>query len=221
VACRDAIDELRSLGGALSALPRARAPRSFALRESDARPQPAPAFRRWQPTVSGLAVASFAVFFLLVGVDVFDASTSSDDELTAGDAAGTPGQVQSADEDSLLEQPDTASDAEAGGVATPGRFAPGTQYDSESPPAQPTSPADEGAEEGEARNPKGFTSSPQPTAADEPAQDSGGGADGAADEGGDDGGGDTALRIAEAAAAAVALGASGTLAVAWWRRRAK
>ena len=35
--CRDAIAELRALGGAMSALPRARAPRSFALRESDVR----------------------------------------------------------------------------------------------------------------------------------------------------------------------------------------
>jgi hypothetical protein len=209
--CRDTIADLRSLSETLGALPAARAPRSFVLRESDVRPEPAPAFRRWQPTVSGLAIAAFATFFLLVGVDVFDVSTSNDE----------------ADGGGLLSAPEESDGATSGTPAAEEGDQPApSQYDDG---GTASDAGGEGfvAEPGEVRSPPGPAASPQPTSvelpdgdADEPTTEAGGRGEDAAEESGDDGG-DTALRVAEGAAAAVALAASGTLAVAWWRRRAR
>jgi hypothetical protein len=72
-ACREALTELRALRGALQALPRASAPRSFALREAEVwRPAPAArpsAFGPAMPALGGLAMVAFLGFWALVGLD--------------------------------------------------------------------------------------------------------------------------------------------------------
>ncbi|MEX1255187.1 MAG: zf-HC2 domain-containing protein [Dehalococcoidia bacterium] len=222
-ACAATVDELRSLGATLSELPRARAPRSFALREGDVRQQPAPrwevVWRRWQPALSGVAVTAFAAFFLLVGVDVFGApSRSGGDLLTAGEDAEAPA-AEATGVAGELQEPDTASGAEADDAAND-REVPDTQYNDGLSPAAPTSLAPDGndsAPDGEAddRGPSGFIaqpgSSPEgpvPSPESSPTTDSNGG-----------GGGDVGLRVAEGVTAAVALTAGGSLAFVWWRRR--
>ena len=200
--CAGTLDELRSLGDTLSALPRARAPRSFALRASDVRPQPAPrwegAFRKWQPALSGVALTAFAVFFLLVGVDVLGAPSSSDgDLLTAGEDAEAPAPSGEAmDGDAQLDVPGKASAPESDNGFTVGGIAQATRA-----AEQPRQPADLS----------------QPTASPQPAAGSPTDAGAARDE---DGAGDMGLRVAESVAAAVALTAGGSLAFVWWRRRA-
>ncbi|MBI4570863.1 MAG: zf-HC2 domain-containing protein [Chloroflexi bacterium] len=85
-ACREALAGLREVRRALGALPRARAPRSFALREADVRPAPRPAMTppgRAPALLGGLAAAAFLAFGVLVGVDL-TAGTSPTHQQTAG-----------------------------------------------------------------------------------------------------------------------------------------
>jgi len=192
LACGRTVDELHSLRQTLSALPRARAPRSFALRESDVRPPAAPrwegAFRRWQPALSAVAVTAFAAFFLLVGVDVLGAPSVSDNESAA---EMSPAPAESTGGAGQLDEPDKASGPERDNGFSTGDIAQGTRA-----VEQPRQPSD-------LPQP---TASPQPSAAPPtdatPAQD----------------GGDVGLRVAEGVAAAIALTAGGSLAFVWWRR---
>jgi hypothetical protein len=72
-ACREVLAGLRAVRQALGALPRAEAPRSFALREADVRPAPRPAMTslgRAPALLGGLATAAFLAFGVLVGVDL-------------------------------------------------------------------------------------------------------------------------------------------------------
>jgi hypothetical protein len=206
-ACRDALTELVVLRESLSALPRARAPRSFALRESDvreeARPQPG-TLQRWQPALSGVAVMAFAAFFLLVGIDMLSVSSTTPDSLLTADDAESP------------EDAGQGAEAPAAGD--------GDQDERGPAPAAEDSDADVDGEDGLIESSEGFVSSPEATraagfSASPPAPSATAQPAPSDKEAGDD---DTnvALRVAEALAALIALAASGALAVAWWRRRA-
>lgn len=207
-ACREAVDELRTVSQALQALPRAQAPRSFALREADVEPMPARQ-AGWlagaTPLLGGVATVAFLAFFVLVGVDVADRSSGGD----ASDS-GTGTSAAITEQDTALGADTLESQFESG--------------DSERGVADALPPAGDGAAPPEA-----------PLAAtgdDIPDDDSPNNGDAVSDEEGamestrelldpEPGGDDSSrLRIAEAATAAVAIAAGGSLALVWWRRRA-
>ena len=82
-ACREALEELRALRGALRELPSAVAPRSFALREADVRgptPRAAGALGRAGPLLGGVTAAAIVAFGALVSVDVGVLETGSSQE---------------------------------------------------------------------------------------------------------------------------------------------
>ena len=207
-ACREAVDELRMVSRALQALPGAQAPRSFALREADVEPMPARQAGRLAgatPLLGGVATVAFLAFFVLVGVDVADRSSGGD--------ASDSGMGTSA---AITEQ-DTALGAET----LEGQFESG---DSERGVADALPSSDDGAAPAEAALPA--------TGDDEPNDDPSSNGDVFSDE---DGADDTSgglqvlepgdddssrIRVAEAATAAVAIAAGGSLALVWWRRRA-
>ena len=206
-ACREAVDELRMVSRALQALPHAQAPRSFALREADVEPMPARQAGRLAgatPLLGGVATVAFLAFFVLVGVDVADRSSGGD--------ASDSGMGTSA---AITEQ-DTALGAET----LEGQFESG---DSERGVADALPPADDGAAPPDA--PLAATGGDIPNDDSPNKGDVIGDEDGADDStlelldpepGGDD---SSRLRIAEAATAAVAIAAGGSLALVWWRRR--
>ena len=73
--CRQALAELRTLSQALAGMERARVPRSFALREVDVRaavPPRAAGLSAVMPALSGVTMAAFVAFAVLVGVDMSD-----------------------------------------------------------------------------------------------------------------------------------------------------
>lgn len=196
--CQDALAELRSLQGALSALPQAQAPRSFALREVDVDLHETASqvgmFSRATPLLSGVAMVAAVVFVVLVGVDLSGPGSGGrgDDESGAGfatsadlEAAPAPGTIAVADE---LDGDDARMDEQG--------FVEGDSDEAE-PEAPQALPAD-----GSPDLPA--TSFEPPPATDIVAED-------------DD---RTLLRAAEAAAAAVVLVAGGSLLLARWRRRA-
>ncbi len=73
-ACREELAELRALQRSLRELPEARAPRSFALREADVRPDASPralgTLERAPALLGGLATVAFLAFGSLVAVDL-------------------------------------------------------------------------------------------------------------------------------------------------------
>lgn len=93
-ACRVALDELRAVRVALAALPRAQAPRSFALRPADVEAAPVPpapaGLGRAPALLGGLAMVSFVAFFVLLGVDLSDGSG----EPSAGPGVSTASGVE-------------------------------------------------------------------------------------------------------------------------------
>ena len=83
VGCRETVEELSVLRRTLRELPRATAPRSFALRQSDvtpARPSSSGALTAAMPALTGVTVAAFMAFGVLIGFDVSGSGGSSADE---------------------------------------------------------------------------------------------------------------------------------------------
>jgi anti-sigma factor RsiW len=79
--CRETLAELRVVQRTLRALPRATAPRSFALRQSDvapARKSGTSAMGAAMPALSGVTLAAFLAFGVLVGMDMNDPEGASD-----------------------------------------------------------------------------------------------------------------------------------------------
>ncbi len=208
--CQDVVGELRAVSQALQALPHVQAPRSFALRQADVESTPGQPFpgRAQQagwlagatPLLGGVATVAVLVFFVLVGVDVSDRSAGSDANMSAA----------------LIEQ-DSALDAEI----QDGFYGSG---DSERDVAAPLPSAEDGAEPSK-EAPLPATGGDVPTddlsnngdvVRDEDPSDGGTLASLNQDPGGDD---SSRIRMAEAATAAVALAAGGSLALVWWRRR--
>lgn len=191
--CRQALEELRAVRQALRELPRTAAPRSFALREADVRPAPA------RQPVGGLGrmapllsgVTAVALFAFLALVGV--------------DVLGGP-----------LERAEEAPRPAAQGAYEAREEAPAeatvaTEFELGAP--EEAAPPEEPTAGGETREP--LRSGQLAPRATPPAQATPAAAARAAEE--ED---RTGLRIAEAALAAVALVAGGSLALAWWRRRA-
>lgn len=193
-ACRDTLTELRAVRAALVAMPRSQAPRSFALRQEDVQPQPSAgafaALGAAPALLGGVATVALVAFVVLVGIDVTDESS--------GGVAGTAnrlGAVSDASEESV-EGAITALAPEARGTTA----------------GQDDVNLEQGGD-GEADESQEDQYSSAPPA--EKTQVLGSDADlvTEADDGLD-------LRLAEAAAAAIALVAGGSLALVWWRRRA-
>lgn len=207
--CREAVGELRAVSRALQSLPRAQAPRSFVLCEADVEPapaQPAGWLAGATPLLGGVAAVAFLAFFVLVGVDVTDRSTDSD-----ATSAGARFSNEMTEQETTLsgERPEGLSD----------------EYgDSERDAENALPPAEDGAAPEEvplAATGGDIPDDKAPQAGDVASEED------APDEStleilnlepGDDD--SSRLRIAEAATAAVAIAAGGSLALLWWRRRA-
>ena len=209
--CRDALDGMRAVRSALAALPRQRAPRSFALREADVRPEPRAPARGlgWaSPVLSGVASLALVAFLTLVSIDAFGGGTT-------GGAGG-----------------DTRSSGD-GAAATAGAFAPlpgaestGNDGDNQSAEDNTFSGgefcvtatcANDSARDYNALLLRDATiyGPPRPGAFGPPRPPSLPATRGPIDEGESN----TALRIAEGAAAATALVSIAGLALLWSRRR--
>ena len=192
-ACRDTLTELRAVRSALAALPQSPAPRSFALREEDVQPQPSratlAAFGPAPALLGGVATVALVAFVVLVGIDVTDESSGG-----AGGTRSSFGAVSDASEESV-----------EGGIAAIAPEARGTTV------GQGDANLELGGD-GEVDEAEEDQLSSAPPA--EKTQVLGFDADlvTEADNGPN-------LRLAEAAAAAVALVAGGSLALVWWRRR--
>ena len=165
-ACRETVDELRALRSALQALPREDAPRSFALREADVRPQapqPAGMLTRATPLLSGVTAAAFIAFGVLVGIDsgaldggagrgADDSAALISEEAADGDTqdltdAAAP--EESEDEDTLdnkgLSEDEIAAlemtvDAERATETRPDTGTGGSEVDDEAPVAPKSTP---------------------------------------------------------------------------------
>jgi hypothetical protein len=199
--CREVLTELRLVRRALRALPRGQAPRSFALREADVRaPEARPAggpLVRAAPALGGVAMVAFLSFWALVGLDV---ATQAD--RGAPSAALAPGGPAF---DAGGEAP-AAEDADAG-RGEQDILSAGDGFQ-EGPPLPET--GDESSLDGGDR----LSSSPEaPAATSTPVEET-------AREAGGGGADRTGLRAAQAATAAVAVVAGGSLAAVLWRRRA-
>lgn len=107
--CQQALEELRAVRASLQALPRAPAPRSFALREAQVTPrQPGGAFTA-MPLLSGVAAMALIAFFAVVGVDMgIGGGWSSGSGSTAARPASfsqvpaAPGAAESSDASGVL-----------------------------------------------------------------------------------------------------------------------
>ena len=191
-ACRDTLVELRAVRAAMAAMPRSSAPRSFTLREEDVQPQPsrgAFAALGAAPALLG-GVATVALVAFVVLVGIDVTDESS------GGAAGTAnrlGAVSDASEESLEDGIATIAPEARGTTAGQGDANLEAGGDGEIDEAQENE----------------YSSAPpaektQILAYDDLVTE--------ADDGPN-------LRLAEAAAAAIALVAGGSLALVWWRRR--
>lgn len=207
--CREALVELRALRTALRELPRAAAPRSFALREADVRPvaagHPAGTTARAPALLGGLASVALVAFVTLVSVDVLDQPSEEraagnallgarlgdvTEDQTAVSGLATPDmQTLRTSGDVVAEGDDGAAEADVG----PEPELPGNLYTegTQGCPPNDDCPADQDE-------------------ASEPSRS------GQAGPGGDR---RVLLRAGEAAAAAVAILAAGSLALVYWRRR--
>ncbi len=206
--CREALVELRALRTALRELPRAAAPRSFALREADVRPvasaQPTGGSARAPALLGGLASVALVAFVMLVSVDVLDQPSEE------RAASGAPLATQLGDV--------TEGQPAAPGLATP-------DMETLRTPGDAVAEGDDGAAEIDAAPgkelPGTFTEGAQdcppnadcPAVQDEASEPSRSGEAGPGDDR------RVPLRVGEAAAAAVAIMAAGSLALVYWRRR--
>ena len=194
-ACRDTLTELRALRTALAALPRSVAPRSFALREEDVQPQPSrgafAALGVAPALLGGVATVALVAFVVLVGIDVTDESS--------GGAAGTRSSF------GAQAVSDASEESVEGAITAIAPEARGTTADQDDLNLEQSGDGEIGeAEENQ------FSAAPAAEKTQVLASD----ADLVTES--DDG---PDLRLAEAAAAAVALVAGGSLALVWWRRR--
>lgn len=205
--CRATAAELRAVRGALQELPHERAPRSFALRQTDveAPRRAAPSgFMRASPMLGAVATIALLVFFSLVGLDVADGPSGGDKRAsgTGGTALELADPEYAADMSQFSER-----DGEEAGVIPPdaaGTALPGFLT---ADIAKATAPALLPEDQAVAANADATEAPPlAATAAD-------------VDLAGEDDDGRTGLRAAEAATAAVALVAGGTFVLAWRRRR--
>lgn len=211
-ACREALAGLRAVRQALSALPRAEAPRSFALREADARPARRPAMTslgRAPALLGGLAAAALLAFGVLVGVDLTGGTADQQPADTGTLSAFEAGRVET----TQGEQPPVA------GATTPAAAGPTLEPDAGAGLASDAGAAPEpGAGTALAL---GVGETPEPAAGAAPKTDDGYAADGerapSASAAEDDRSG---LRAAEGALAGVALVAGASLLLLRRRRRA-
>lgn len=279
-ACRETVSSLRSLRGALGALPRDEHRRSFVVREADvlprATPWPANGYPLAARLLSGVTVMAVLTFAALVSLDAAGGRSET---------SGSPSAMQSLAEDSASSRNGLGaaqtpaiqfqSDQPTGLPAT-GPLPDATMSNTEKPPAGPTGPNVEqplplatapafegnpsteatpptvaGGEEpatqpgplstavgGEQAPSEGSTQTLESVAATDQTPPSGfdAGAKGQGfvppeapatsqkglnveDQARASGSNDTGLRAGEAAAAAIALMAGGSLAFVWWRRR--
>ena len=189
--CREALAELRALRQALSSMPPATLPRSFALREGDVRrPERSGAAAGGlsvaMPMLSGVTMAAFLAFGVLLGMDMIDTSTNG-----SSDEASAPMPVTSsydasergpgAEDAALPPTLGAANDGLQRLTATAAPAAQGFVVPSATPLLPPAEEVARGEPDGDGDN--------------------------------------TALRMAEMATAAVGLVAGGALTMAWWRRR--
>lgn len=227
-ACREVLEELRAVRRALRDLPRTDAPRSFALREADLRPAPAPwamgAFARATPLLSGVATAAVVVFGVLVGIDLTGPTSqgAADKDAAAAALQGVSDEAEmgAAVPDNREQVPSGDAGVEAADATSEAPTTEGLDGGS-APSPEPSAACDgtEPCEDGSNERSSGFggiTPAPAPggtmTGAEEaegelPAQPE-------AEAGGPD-----RIRVAEGGAAVVALLAGGSLALVWWRRR--
>ncbi|MEX2159781.1 MAG: zf-HC2 domain-containing protein [Dehalococcoidia bacterium] len=192
--CRATVDELRLVRRALRELPRAVAPRSFALRQSDVAPAPPSVARGMtaaMPALTGVTMAAFLTFGVLIGMDMNDPGGNSADGRSsalqpapqAAEGATMDRSATEYDAADATQIPDGyAGDVAAGSetmlnalrlTATAGALSIGTPFSTPTPASAALS----------------------------------------------DGGGSMAIRVGEIAAASVGLVAGGSLAAAWWRRK--
>lgn len=225
-ACREILGELRSVRQALRDIPRATAPRSFAVREADVHPEAAPravgALGRAAPLLSGVATAAVVVFGVLVGIDLTGGIQSgADDE-------AYPAAIRYAPEDGepgapMPDEEEEALSGDVDGYAPEGTPLPGgSQGTDEGLPvaAEPVPECDESAPCDDGETSVSY-SSLSPTPAPDEAMAAARANDVEFREGlGAEDDGPSRMRVAEAAAAAVALVAGGSVALVWWRRRA-
>jgi hypothetical protein len=224
-ACAEKLSDLRSLRSTLSELPRATAPRSFALREADVRAAAAVTSDRWgraQAVMSAATAAVFIAFGVLVAVDAspsMPSLSSSDEDGDSGVSYEAP-----AAEDSGVE-------SDGGAFAADGA----TPHSAEGAPKQSAGQSNDETTDnfadGEAASRVTGTPCPEclnygqpdrvpanhtavtPT----PGLPATGPPEEAADAAGDDG--PDSMRIAQAALAATGIVCLGGLAFVWWRRR--
>ena len=196
-ACRDMLTELRAVRAALAALPRSSAPRSFALREEDVRPRAsAGAFATLgvaPALLGGVATVALVAFVVLVGIDVTDESS--------GGAGGTRSSFGA---QTLADASEESADGDIAAIAPEPRGAEATVQDDLSSELGGDGEIDEAREDQNSLVPPAEKTQVLGFDADLVTE---------ADDGPN-------LRLAEAAAAAVALVAGGSLALVWWRRRA-
>lgn len=187
--CREALAELRALRQALSSMPSAPVPRSFALREADVRrPERTSAaggrVAAAVPVLSGVTMAAFLAFGVLLSMDMTGSTSMSSDKDLAQPAS------------SLGVLP---SGTTMGNVLPPE----GQNYQGEDASLRLTATA------ASSRDQLGLQfATPPRSPTEEVARD---------EAKGDDS--ETALRMAEMATAAAGLVAGGSLAMVWWRRR--
>jgi len=235
--CRGRLEELRAVRSALGALPAAEAPRSFRLRQADVEAAPAPAAAPvpWMRALPALSAVALVVFAVLVSVDLSGGRSGLNESGGLGAMRAAPAaEVQDADGAAESQAHDeagtTAPNAAAGNYDDDAETSPEPSGDSTGegrpgPPdmATPTAPllrddfqatgqvlkaieaATATAQAAAARVPAG--TEPEHAETVQPTTD----ADGSDD--GRDG-----LRVAEVAAALVALGA-GAAAVSYRMRR--
>ena len=151
-ACRETVDELRALRSALQALPREDAPRSFALREADVRPQapqPAGMLTRATPLLSGVTAAAFIAFGVLVGIDsgaldggagrgADDSAALISEEAADGDTSGLTDAT--APEEKGLDAFTMDGNAERATETRPDTGTGGSEVDDEAPVAPKSTP---------------------------------------------------------------------------------
>ncbi len=281
--CRETVSSLRSLRGALGALPREERRRSFVVRESDvlprATPWPANGYPLAARLLSGVTVLAVLTFAALVSLDAAggrskDSGSPSALRSLPGDSAATRNDLGAAHTPAVQYQSEQPPTSPAAGAApdattsnterpTAGPTGPNVEQPlplatapafEDNPSREATPPTVAGGEEPTAQPPSG----PLPTAVGgeqapsagstqaleggsatdqtpPPSFDAGTNGQGVippgapatsqkragveADQAGAGESSDTGLRAGEAAAAAIALMAGGSLAFVWWRRR--
>lgn len=197
--CRETLAGLRAVRSALQALPRATAPRSFALRQADVRPRAAARSAGWfaSPALAGVAMVALVSFFSLVSVDLIVQSGGTADKSNTGAVVQPAADSFGFAEDQSERPPDDKDNRQAVGTLS--------GSDATATPLLPATgaPAEAGDDDDAVLNYAEATAVPLLPATAAPAETDG-----------DDG---TVLHIAEAGTAALAVVAAG--AFVFTRRR--